>query len=208
MNQDPFLAALPVALRARVVSRLGVNEKIAWIGRALAKPYEIRIGWAEPFAWARAIVPLVIAGAALIFFLVSPAFDAAQHKWGPPVRIGGAVFSVVFVLFGLLVVVFPRIMSAFSKTHIYVLTDLQAFVTNAWWTSTSVRIADWTDLACEAFPHGSGNLQFAVVEYSGSDAGGVSHSRRLGFLAVENVRQVEAIARDLQGKWEAAHPAG
>jgi hypothetical protein len=177
-------------LQTLVDSELQSGESITWMDQPL------------PNRMARSMIPIVLIGipftAFAIFWTVGAAEGAsAAHAPGPFMFF--PLFGIPFIIVGLGMLSSPFWVARAAKNSVYVLTNRRAIIFKAgWYGSVSVRSFEaqaLTDLQRNQNADGSGDLIFA--QDIRRDSEGHRHSTNIGFLAIRDVKSVEAMVRAL-----------
>jgi hypothetical protein len=184
---------LPPELDARVRSELRDGELLLWVGQP------------RPGRFARSAIPMVLVAipftAFALFWIVAAsgmmlgAFKGGVHA----VFACFPLFGLPFVLVGFGMLASPYWMLRRAKRTCYALTDQRAILWHAgWFGSTDVRSYGPAALArIHRSEHrdGSGDLIFEVVTSYGDirHRYRTAHSSYHGFIAIDKVREVEAL---------------
>lgn len=184
---------LPNELRSMIESEIHAGERIAWVEQPV------------PGRLARASWPIVLFGipwtAFAIFWTASAAWGISNSRnagffWAFP------LFGLPFILIGLGMLSSPFWIRQQASRSAYVLTDRRAIIFRAGWRgSVTVRSFEperLNDLRRKQNTDGSGDLVFVQDLHRDSD--GDSRSTDVGFLAVSDVKAVEALVRGLVQK--------
>jgi len=188
---------LPAALDDRVRSELRENEQMVWAGQP------------RPGRFLRASLPMALFGLPFTAFAVVAIYTAynkftAGDDPGGPRGFGAIIlplFSVPFLLVGLGMLTSPYWMYRRALKTCYCLTNGRAIVwTVGWFGSLEVRSYQAEQLGKMTrrdYADGSGDLVFEEFLTVSRDSDGYSRSQRTerGFIAVENVREVEDLLR-------------
>ena len=186
--------SLPDPLRSMIDSELSSDEQVTWAGQ----PDPSRAAW-------RAL-PICLFGipfAGFAIFWISSAVDMGAPGVFP-------LFGIPFVLVGFGMLLSPLWMAHKSKKTAYVLTNQRAIIFEGGW-STHVRSfgpSDFDRIERRQKSDGSGDVIFAREHYyqsghySGSGSSRHYHSggwrtREIGFFGIPDVKDVEAMLRDL-----------
>jgi hypothetical protein len=194
------MGSLPDELDHRVRCELQTGESLVWTGQPL------------PRRFLRQSIPILLFGIFWTAFSVFWMAGASGMLFGAAGGAGGLggldvffscfpLFGVPFVLIGLGMLASPFWMYRRARLTCYALTDRRAIVWAAGWLgSTEVRsfkAPDLEKMARRDYADGSGDLIFqefvTVTRDSDSDLRSVRTER--GFLAIENVREVEELVR-------------
>ncbi len=181
---------LPDELVSLVDRELDSDEHVEWVGQPIAGRL------------ARSSLPIVVFGipwTAFAVFWTVMASGITTRKGGGEWSWVFALWGVPFILIGLGMLTSPYWMQRRAKRTAYVLTDRRAIVLSLGWrSSASVRSFQpgaLTDLQRKERADGSGDLVFTNDLSSASR--GRSMSTAVGFLAIPNVKEVEARVRRL-----------
>ena len=196
MSYSPYgfadLGSLPNDLEGLVQEELSPGEKLAWVGRP--RPSRL-IAEAMPSF----VFGLFFTGFAFFWIF------AAGGGMGPPRigrRGGGApsvflVFGIPFVLAGVGMLAAPFVAARNARKTCYALTDRRAIVwESSPWYGTRVRsyqAGELRSMARHQRGDGSGDLIFEETFAPGNR--GRQKIVRRGFIAIEDVRGVEALIR-------------
>jgi len=186
------LGSLPNDLEGMIQEELSPDEKLAWVGRP--RPSRMVAGSLPSFFFG-----LCFTGFALFWLY------AASGGFGPPrgFRRGGGppiffyLFGIPFVLAGLGMLASPFVAARNARKTCYALTDRRAIVwEGSLWNGVRVRSYRPEELRAMARNQrgdGSGDLVFEEIHTPGGR--GRLQTIRRGFLAIEDVRNVEALVR-------------
>lgn len=191
------LLDLPPGLRSAVDSELDPQETILWFQqpspmRMVRKALPILI-FAVPWTGIAGFMALHFAG-------VLGGSGSSQSTQS----IAAMAMCLVFLLFGMLMLFAPYGAHRHAKKSGYVVTDRRAISIEA---SVSIRVRSFGpdklhDIERIERDDGSGDLILARETYT--NAKGETRSRPVGFYGIPDVREVEAILRDVVE----AHRAG
>lgn len=187
---------LPPDLFARVQDELRDREQLLWVGQP------------RPSRIARAALPIVLFGIPWTAFSLFWMAGASGMLWlGGGFR-GFDLFSICFPLFGIPFVLIgfgmltaPFWLSRSAKKSFYALTDCRAIIWQAnWMGSVEVRSygpSDMTRIIRTEHSDGGGDLVFEELVTVGRDSDGhrTTNITRRGFLAIDNVREIEELVR-------------
>jgi hypothetical protein len=185
---------LPEELDILVQSELRSGEHLVWTGQPL------------PRRFMRSSIPIVLFGipwtAFSIFWMamsLGPLFVAAgQGGFG---MFFGCfpLFGLPFVLIGLGMLSSPFWTYRKAKRTCYALTDQRAIVwASGWYSGTAVRSFKPSDLDKMSridYSDGSGDLIFEEFLPVSRQSDVHSESTKRGFIAIENVREIEELVR-------------
>ena len=190
---------LPEELDNRIHAELRHGEQLIWAGQPI------------PGRLMRGAIPFVVSGlfftAFAIFWLATASgilFGGFQHgAWD---GFGGLfacfpLFGVPFVLIGLGMISSPYWLKRRAQRTCYALTDQRAIIwVPGWFSGTEVRsyqAAQLDKMSRRDYADGSGDLIFEEVLSitRDSDSGLRSQRSERGFLAIDNVREVEELIR-------------
>ena len=186
------LGSLPNDLEGLVQDEISPGEKLAWVGRP--RPSRLIAEALPSFVFG-----LFFTGFALFWIY------AASGGLGPPRmgrRGGGSpsvflIFGIPFVLAGFSMLVAPFVAARNARKTCYGLTDRRAIVWESTpWYGTRVRSYRPDELRAMARHQrrdGSGDLVFEETYVAGNR--GRQKIVRRGFIAIEDVREIEALIR-------------
>jgi hypothetical protein len=180
---------LPDDLSTIVESDLASDEQAVWVEQPI------------PWRFARTGLPIVLFGIPWTAFALFWMAGASGFKVPDFTKGFGLfpLFGIPFVLIGFGMLSSPYWMYRKALRTVYVITDQRVILfSHGLWGGVSIRSFEpsrLTDLRRVQLADGSGNLIFGR-EYS-TGRQGQSQSIEIGFLAVRNVKDVEARIRDL-----------
>lgn len=188
---------LPDDMDARVRSELHDGERLLWVGQP------------RPGRFARQAIPIVLFGipwtAFAVFWMVSASGILFGGNGGPG-GFGGffacfPLFGIPFVLIGLGMLSSPYWLQRRAKQTFYALTDRRAILWQAG-TFGSISIRSYGPEALgkthrTEYADGCGDLVFEEVVAVGrnSDGDRTTTTTRHGFMAIDNVHEVEKLLR-------------
>lgn len=193
----PSLAALPERLVRRVDSELRPGERVLWVGQPHPDYHSALLGRLTLAGTALCVASLLPA----VGLLVSAAVRGGglRATW-PLVAIGTALGTPV-ALAGVVMVIVHRWVRRTARATCYLLTNERAVVLEPKpFGGHAVRSYRHTPIGTilgEGRADGSGSLIFEVR--LGTDQDGMRTRRPRGFLAIEDVRFVEALVRRTLG---------
>jgi hypothetical protein len=176
VNDPNFeLGRFPAAVRARVESELGADERIVWVGRPGARPYVIQT------------IPFALLGVAFTTYAVNWTSQAATNGYEP-------WYGFPFITAGLGLCCTPFWAVRIAHRTAYVLTERRAMVFEGGrpYTLRTFLPDRLRELSRKERSDGSGDLVFLQTAEPDSDG-----LRRVdyGFLTVAHVKQVEELVR-------------
>jgi hypothetical protein len=197
MSNDLSGNVLPPELEARVHSELRPGERLVWTGQP------------RPGRLMRQTIPLVIFAIPWTAFSLFWMFMAGGLFFVNPgggngfevVSVCFSLFGVPFVLIGFAMLASPWWAARKGKRTCYAITDRRAILWEAgWWSRLDVRSYEPGGLGRivrTEYADGCGDLVFEEIVSYGRDSDGnrTSSTIRHGFMAVENVREVEDLLR-------------
>ena len=196
MNYADF-SRLPPPLRSQVESELQSGERITWMDQPIA-------GRLARSSWGALLFDLPLTAFA-IFWVTMAAMSVSKTKNSVLLWVF-ILFGVPFILAGLGMLSSPYWVRCSAQRSVYVLTDRCAIIFQGGWRGKiSVRSfepAALTDLKREQFADGSGNLGFALDWRLGGKGG--PYATSVGFIAIRDVKNVEAMVLALARKGAAA----
>lgn len=184
---------LPPSLRSLVETELQPGERITWMGQPV------------PQLFARSAWPIVLFGipwTAIALFWTGGVVWAVLKSNGPGVVKIFPMFGLPFILVGFGMLSAPFWARRRARQSVYVLTDRRAIVVAGSWRGTitirSFEPEKLKDLRRTQHKDGSGDLLFSqdTRRYGYGDR----YSTRVGFLAVNEVKDVEGMVRALAQK--------
>jgi hypothetical protein len=192
---------VPENIQERIEQELTKGEKLYWVGMPSRRIVLIRSMWGPIVG---AFILLVCGGVALMFFVQS-----RNMPGGGGIGLMGALMPGCFGLLfagGLGLTPFYALWKA--KRTCYALTSRRAIVWQAGWFGhvtmenyNPARLANMWRRDMWFFGKGGGDLVFrsvTVITVTSGRHGGVSQSTTYyGFLAIENVKQVERLVREV-----------
>jgi hypothetical protein len=190
------LVRFPGALRTAIESELDSDERIAWVGRPSPRPFVVDtillLILAVPFT----LFPVIMIAAAAGFKIPGVNVAANQSAW----------FGVPFLLVGLVLLSTPYRAVRIARRTGYVLTDRRAIIFDGGRRRTiHTFLPDrMRNLTRTERRDGSGGLIFLrSIEH---DHSGEIEAAKHGFLAIPEVKQVEALVRRLVEEHGRAKP--
>jgi hypothetical protein len=183
------LIELPLDLADIVNGELNTGERIVWLSQPL------------PSRYARMGLPAVLFAIPWTAFAIFWIAGASGFKMPDFSSFQGLfpLFGLPFVLVGLGMFSAPYWMRRAAMRTAYLITDQRAIVIKAHvWRGFTIRSfapERLTDLERTQYPDGSGNLIFERQQRR--DCDGDPQTTRTGFIAIENVKEVENLIRDL-----------
>ena len=192
VNRMDYSTHLPRELMAKVEAQLKPDEKIVWQGQ----PIGDRL--------ARRSVPSAIMGlffTSFALFCLVMAVKFRPPHLAPPVDFASlfpVIFTGLFVLIGLRMLLSPLAKRRGALKIVYVLTDRRALVLDA--SGFALKVRSYTpammqDLSTVQNTDGSGDVIMESVLRSDPEGG--NHTVHYGFIAVASVKEVEAMVRKL-----------
>ena len=181
---------LPRDIAARVQGELELGEKIVWLGQPDPGRLMKRSFWG-------AIMGIPLVGFGLIWMAATSMLKGAHMKHSDKFL---PLVGLLFFLIGVAVLLSPLRMLRKARRIVYVLTDRRALIVDA--TGGAVKVRSYTpetlrDLRRVDNGDGSGDLILERVVRR--NARGRNFSAEHGFLAVANVKEVEAMVGKLTG---------
>lgn len=164
-------------LRAR--SELRAGEQLLWFGQPDPKRY----GWNAGFTWLKLGIGVTA------FMTLWSGTVVALERWQM------ALFASPIVIVGLCMLAYPLWLRRQAPHVIYAITSERVLILNEE-RSRSVALGHVDLLERRDRPDGSGDLCFAKERIQDSD--GCTHIREIGFIGVQQVREVEAILQRAQ----------
>ncbi|MFT5465491.1 MAG: hypothetical protein ACI8UO_000586 [Verrucomicrobiales bacterium] len=173
---------IPLSLQAMVDRELDPGERITWMQMPVARYFT--------------------AGSIAAFVFAIP-WTAFAIFWMVMASQGSTIFSlfgIPFVLIGIGLLLSPVWNYRAAKKTIYVITDKRAITIHG---GTRSRIQSYLpdrlrDLRREERPDGSGDV--IVEQESWTTSKGHTRTRSLGFLGVQNAKEVEDLLEELSKK--------
>ncbi len=189
---DTGLGSIPHDLESMIHEELAGDEKLSWVGRP------------RPGRMVAAALPSFLIGACFTAFALFWIYGASGGLGPPRPRRGNPavqglfpLFGIPFVLVGLGMLASPFVAARNARKTCYALTDRRAIVwEGGLWHGTRVRSyrpGDLRSMARNQRGDGSGDLIFEEVTTFGNR--GRQQTVRRGFLAIEDVREVEGLVR-------------
>jgi hypothetical protein len=180
---------LPSDLAGMVDGELAKGEQIAWVGQPIA------------VRWARMSLPFILFGIPWTAFAIFWIAAASSFKGPEGLGVFGLfpLFGVPFVVIGLGMLSSPYWLWRKALRTAYVVTDRRTILIEghllSGFTVRSFEPDRLHDLQRTQYPDGSGNLvferQFRI------DRNGNSRPKEVGFLAIDGVKDVENLIREL-----------
>ncbi len=180
---------LPLDVATLIGAELNPSERISWAGQPI------------PARFARRSIGAVLFGipwtAFSIFWIAGASgFKLPDFSHGPGLF---PLFGVPFLLIGFGMLSTPYWMRRKARRTAYVVTDQRALILDgSSWRSTTVRSFEphrLGDIRRIQNPDGSGDLIFERTWASDNDGGRQSTDH--GFLAIQDVKTVETLIREL-----------
>lgn len=179
--------SIPRKLQTRVDHELDAGERIQWIGMPMPRCFTPASTFAFLFA-----VPWT---AFAVFWMYGAAgFQISDFKEGVDLF---PLFGVPFVLIGLGMLSSPLWAYRKSLKTVYVITDRRAITFDGGWSTTirSYPPSKLTDIYRKEKRNGSGDVVISRKAWRDSD--GDHQSEELGFLRIQNPKQVESMLNKL-----------
>jgi len=176
-------SALPPDLAARLTDELHPDERILWTGQP-------RLDLATRPAYFLVPFGVVFTGFSLVWILV-----AGTLTLGLLMPCG-----LPFIAVGIGLIASPAWLRSRARNTIYALTDQRALICEPGWfgrrTIRTYTASGLGRMSRTERPDGSGDLTFEeYVTYSTDEYGSHANRGRRGFMAINNVREVEEMIR-------------
>jgi len=168
--------------------QLDSGERLLWSGSP------------APGGMALAALPVTLFGipfTAFAVFWIMTAWNGTRHL---PHEVGPfqffPLFGVPFLLIGCGILASPLWAYLSAQRTVYAVTDRRALIIVGWPRATvqSYQASDVGDITRVEGADGRGTVMFASRMWTGNN--GFPNSTRVGFVGIENVRQVEQLIRD------------
>jgi len=190
------MQSLPEELDNRMRSELRDGERLVWTGQPM------------PGRFMRSSIPIALFGipftAFAIFWIAGASGMFFGGGGGGPAGFDAfftcfPLFGVPFILIGLGMLSSPFWMYRRAQRTCYAMTNQRAIVWTAGWFCgmevRSFKAPDLDRMARRDYGDGTGDLIFQEIVTTSRDSEGYLRSQRTerGFLAIENVREVEEL---------------